>query len=310
MRAEHFTRPDPKFALPIEADNAPEGATLEFSVGKLVTGEFRPSLPPRIYPSAKREFIGFSPLSPSGGLVFEGSLQDWVIPLDTSRLLGKHDIRVRMLDKTGKEIARTFHTLIVSDTGPQGVQILGAPKAVKRGTAIVLQVSASDPEVGIKEAQFFMGKPIDNKLPPNIATYSAVPIDKSRTTWEAKVTMPEEKKGPTEITVQVTNNAGLSSFASATINLIDTDPAKTGPGRIKGRVMLGQVPQPELCSHAATIRGRGEGPRPIPRPDGTFLFEEVLPGRYTIYMQDVLSVPRGHRHSRRGRAEQRHGNYD
>ncbi len=161
-------------------------------------------------------------------------------------------------------------------------RILGTPKAAKRGTRIVMQASASDLEAGIKEAQFFIGKPIDSKLPPNIATYQASPVDKGRTTWQAEVTMPEEKKGPTEVTVQVTNNAGLSSFATAVINLVDTDPAKTGPGRIKGRVLLGEVPQSDLVVQLRDDKG-AEKAKTNTKADGTFLFEEVPPGRYSVY---------------------------
>jgi hypothetical protein len=292
VRADKYLRANAKFLLPVEVDNAPEGATLEISVGQRVAGDFKANIAAKVFPSPRRERIGFVPQSPDGGLVFEGSLQDWQLPVDTSRLLGKHDILLRLLDRNGKEIAKALQTIVVGDSAPEGAQILNAPKAAKRGSKVILQAKASDLETGIKEAQFFVGKPVDNKVPPGATTFKTVPTDKAGSTWKAEVTLPEDKKGPTEVTVQFTNQVGLSTFATATIDLMDTDPAKTGPGRIKGKVVLGELGQPGL---EVSLRGDkgAEIAKTKTRADGTFVFEGVAPGKYTLYCRNNAAQRHG-----------------
>jgi hypothetical protein len=281
LRVARFVKADAKFVLPIEVDNPPEGASLELTIGARIAGEFKGNTPPKSFDTAKRERLGFSP-SPDGALVFEGTLQDWVVPLDTSRLFGRQELQCRMLDRSGKEIAKVVQTMIVADSKPEGVKILDAPRLAKFGSKVVLRAVASHEEGGIKEALFFVGRPVEDKLPKDIATFKAVPTDKSKTTWQAEIALPESRKGPTDVTVQVTNQVGFSAYATATIELVDYDPATQGPGKIKGKVMQGTLEQPGLEVSLRDLKG-AELAKAKTKADGTFIFEEVAPGRYTVY---------------------------
>jgi hypothetical protein len=281
IRCPRIVLANPKFAVDLEVDNPREGTTLEFAVGEKVAGDFRPYQPPKLVGEAKNRQIGFSPQSPDGGLVFEATVHDWSLPLDTKRLLGKHELRARLLDANGKEVARAYHTLVVDDSQPAGAQFVQPPAQAKRGSTVTVKATATS-EVGIKDAQFFLGKPVDGKLPPNVALVPGQPIDQARTLWQTKLLLPEDKKGPIDVSAVFTSEVGLTSFATTTIELMDTDPAKTGPGRIRGRVLLGDLPQADLDVILRNDK-KQELARVKTSKSGTFVFESVAPGKYTVY---------------------------
>jgi hypothetical protein len=291
IRAPMIVAANPKFTIDMEVDNARDGTVLEFAIGQKEAGAFKPYQQPKVLGDAKNRQIRFSPQSQDGGLVFEASVQDWSIPLDTQRLLGKHELRARLLDANGKEISKTFHTLIVDDSQPANAQFLKPPARAKRGTTVTLQATAAS-EVGIKDAQFFLGKPIDKKLPPNVALLPGKAADKGQTVWEVKFPLPEDRKGPTDISVMFTSQAGLTSYATTTIELLDTDPAKTGPGRIKGKVVFAELAQADL-----DVILRNEKKQEVARAksskSGTFVFENVAPGKYTVYCRKVQNQRAG-----------------
>jgi hypothetical protein len=284
LRTDPFVRAMPKYPLTVETDNPPEGSTLEVTVGQRVAGEFQARVPAKIFPDAKRKRITWSPQSPDGGIVFETTVQDWTIPLDTSRLLGRQEILMRMLDRNGREVAKAVEGFIVEDSGPDGAHFVHAPKALQKGSKVVLRATGASTQEkdGIKDAVFFLGRPpADGKLPPTLATFKGRPA-RDKSVWEADVTLPDVK-GPVDISVQLTNHAGLSSFATTSIDLWETDPAKTAAGKIKGQVVLGDLPQAGLPVSLRDAKGAAELAATKTKDDGSFVFEGVAPGNYTVY---------------------------
>src|SRR5262249_28458061 len=75
LKADKYIRANPKYLLNLEVDNPPEGATLEVAIGQRIGGEFVTKVPAKVLADGKRRRVGFSPQSPDGGLVFEGSIQ-------------------------------------------------------------------------------------------------------------------------------------------------------------------------------------------------------------------------------------------
>ena len=92
---------------------------------------------------------------------------------------------------------------------------------------------------------------------------------------------------PTPITVVMTNRVGLNSHDTATIVLTETDPAKTGPAKIRGKVMMGPRAQPELQVYLIDVKGQLKD-QVSTNKEGAFEFKNVEPGRYRVY-----SVKRG-----------------
>src|SRR5262245_18008146 len=95
--------------------------------------------------------------------------------------------------------------------------------------------SATDKESGVVDMYFYLGKPVDGKMPPGTVKVPGtqprpddVPED-----WTAAFQVPPDAKGTFEVTVVAINGAGLSS--TKTLVLPVTDPPPTAAS-ISGRV--------------------------------------------------------------------------
>jgi hypothetical protein len=272
--------PQPTFSFPIEVDNAPAGAAVEISLGRLDQGAFA-SEQTRSFPADKKRLLRFQPHAPDGALVFEASVQDWTVELNGSHIVGQRALRARLVDRAGNALYETAQPLTIDATEPTQTRFLTPPSRVKYGSTVFLKAKAEDRESGIAAVHFFLGRPSDGNSPQP----ARIPARKGAAdanTWTAPFVLPE-RKGPVEITVQATNGVGLSSFASIVVNLTDTDtvPVLAGTGQIRGKVLEGPRPQPGLEVILNDESGV-EKARTTTRKDGTFLFDKVPAGRYVI----------------------------
>lgn len=272
---------DPRFTIVVEVDNAPDKARLEVNLGQLESEKFQPDIQEK-FPLPKNNKIGFALDAASGGLLFEASLEDWEVVLDTSKIRGKRQIRAALIDEYGKVLAQGEQTLVIDDTPPQLVKFVKVPPKAQKGKKILVRAIGSDPESGIKEVFFFVGALENGKVPPKTALVRAFPGGKGSVTWEAELPLPEDKKGPTDITVQVTNNAGLSNYDKATVELMDTDPATTGPGNIRGKVVYDGLPQPDLPVFLYDAKGKVLN-KTMTDKEGVFMFTDLKPDQYILY---------------------------
>jgi hypothetical protein len=277
--ADSFTQANPNFVVPIEADNAPTGATLEVSLGRLV-GDIFEADAVRRFPEARQRSIGLA--VQKGALVFEAAIRDWQATFDTTRVLGKRLLQVRMLDETGNEIQQSQQPILIDSNAPALIRFLDPPVKVKRGTTLALQAQGQDNESGVAQVVFFLGKPVEGKIPTNAPTFPGTPVDPQRSTWTAKVPLPPDGKGPTPVSVQFVNRVGLGTFDTTIIELMETDPDSTGPSRIKGKVVEGPRGQPGLEVILRDEKGMEKG-RAKTQSDGSFLFDNLKPGRYSLF---------------------------
>ncbi len=146
---------------------------------------------------------------------------------------------------------------------------------------LVLRARGGDAVAGIKEAAFFVGKPVANKAPETATLVPAVPLDASKTLWGAKLPLPADGKGPTPISVRFINSIGLTSFATITVDLLEVNPALTAKGRIKGTVIEGDRPQAGLEVVLTDDKGV-EKARVKTKADGTFEFADLAAGKYRV----------------------------
>jgi hypothetical protein len=288
LRADRYLPASDKVPILMEVDNPPDGATLEFAVGRRYAGEFKPDLPPLRFADAKQRQLGFSLDGSKNALVFTAAIKDWLVALDTTKLLGQRELRARLLSATGKELEVVYQPVTVSNSAPDVVRIVEAPKKAQRGSTMTFKALAQDRDGAVSKVFFFVGQPQEGKVPKEAKLIPAEPVDARRAVWAAQVPLPEDRKGPTDVSVQVVNAVGLSTFETVSVELTETDPAKTGPGKISGKVLLGSLPQPGLVVLLSDAKGL-EKQRTKTRPDGTYLFEGVAPGTYrvTAYKQEA-----------------------
>lgn len=292
LLADRYALAGPKYPVTVEVDHPPPGASLELSLGRLKGGEFQNDITPKRSREAQVRRIGFSPHGENGTLVFEAALKDWHEVLNASKILGERMLRARMLDSEDFEIRSASQTIILDDTAPERVRFVDFRPQVKRDAPLTVKASGTDRESGIKQVFFFVGKPVDGKVPPNTPTSPGEPVDDSRTTWSARLTLPE-KKGPVEISVQFINNVGLSTFDTISPELTDADADKGAKlGRIQGRVMEGSRAQPGL---EVILRDeKGMEKRTVKTAeDGAFSIPDVPPGKYKVSCMKVSSQTKG-----------------
>lgn len=268
-----------KFSITAEVNNAPENTSLKVTLGRIEAGKFIADVT-ETFATPKNQQIGFA-LDSSGAMVFEARIEDWQVALDTSKIRGTRKIMADLLDEFGKVIAHGEQTLTLDDTPPENVQFVKYPAKAQKGTKVLLRAIGNDPESGIKEAVFFAGTPENDKVPAKIELIQAVPAGKNGAAWEAQFPLPE-KKGVTPITVAMTNKVGLTRFDTVNIELMDTDPATTGPGSIKGKVLFGELSQQNLPVYLYDEKGKPLDETKT-KPDGTFLFANLKPGNYILY---------------------------
>jgi hypothetical protein len=162
------------------------------------------------------------------------------------------------------------------------VRFIAPPAKAWNKAPLALRAAGGDATTGIKSVFFFLGKPTkDNKPPEGVTAVPGTAEDDEKTVWSVKMPAPEGKKGPTEVSVQFVNPLGLSSFATAVIDLSDEDPAKSMPATISGKLLEGTRGQGGLEVILTDEKG-AEKARQKTQPDGTFAFKGLAPGKYRL----------------------------
>ncbi len=266
------------FTFGVETDNAPGGATLDLAIcqgqGSLLAVERSLSLPT---PRDRQSLV--SPSGPQGAVLVRATLHDWRPTLDASGLVGHRYLRARLLSDQGQELASAIQPITFDDQPPQGLQFVQAGPSSTPGAKVTVSAACWPGLTAVTEAKFFLGAPVDGKPPAGAPPIEGKPVGPGGTQWTAIITLPEKQTGPQPVAVQFTNQVGLSSLATATIEV--REPPDLSVGRIAGVVNEGPLPQAglqvQLTDH--------EGKNPLTTqtsPQGTFVFDKLKPGEYKL----------------------------
>lgn len=267
-----------------EVDNAPLGGSLEVRLGQAAGGAVTPEVA-RLLQPARDERIGFAPKGPTGGLAFAATVRDWIVSLDVTGISGQRLLEAQVLDAAGNVVARVAETILLDYLAPTGVHFLELPREALKGAPLRVKAAGFDTESGVARVFFFVGKPADAKPPMNAVTIDAAPIDAGKTVWSALVPMPAGA-GPTELSVGFTNAAGMVTFASRTIELVDKLPAR--PGRIVGSVTEGANRQPGLTVYLMDPKSKEKDhvvAQTTSTPQGTYQFDGLAAGSYFVFCE-------------------------
>jgi hypothetical protein len=286
LRAPRFTRSNAKYEVQVEVDNPPPNAFLELMVERT---DGSTDLVQKV-PHARDFHLGFSPQGPNGSLQFEAMIRDVNVALNTSGIQGARSLTAMMLGRDGKKIREVTVPVTFDDSPPDQVRFLNPPVDALRTALLTLQARGRDNESGIAKVIFFVGKPVDGKIPPTVPQAQAV-VD-STGTWTGKLQLAGDRRGPTDISVQFINNVDLSTFETTTVELHDGD-KKPGPGKIVGTVLEAARPQPGLEVTLTNTQAKTpDEKKPITtttKADGTYAFDNVAPGTYTVASTKVQS---------------------
>src|SRR5206468_4120787 len=130
---------------------------------------------------------------------------------------------------------------VFDDRAPAGVKFVDVPKYALKGAPLKLRAVGGAGGAGVRKIVMFAGRPVDGKLPPGAVTVEARPTDFTRTSWSAQFPVPDDRKGPLDVSVEFESGVGLSAFDTATVQVVETVPEE--PGGLLGIVVEGTRPQ-------------------------------------------------------------------
>ena len=324
--------PVDKVTLHLEVDNAPtREVRIEVGADRDKDNRFDESKDEiKVLRGDRRQRVAVSTADPSGALLFKTEVQDWQVELDTAGVYGVLPLRIRMYqaardgaardeikwvdmtDRDGKTVdgrEGIRGMLIFDDSPPENIRFAAAkdfPRQLVREAPLPVKATGSDPESGLADVVFFVGKPVVDKegkksLPPNVEVIKGQTLPGSEPGWwAALLPIPSDKKGVLDITTQFVNGAGQSTFETIKIELVEPGAAGAAAAAkkytIEGQVVEGEVLQPGLDvilrddkgAVKATTKTGKEG-----KLRGAFKFESVLPGVYTVSTTKLASKTRG-----------------
>lgn len=285
LEAPATARSGPDFPVQLEADNAPAGSTLEVALGQgPVGGSFTPQLTRKL-PQARRQRVSFSPNGKGGALELTASIEDWSLGLDTTGIVGQRVLRARLLTADGREVCLAEQAVVLGNRPPRDVQFVRLPKQASNTKPLVLEAMAMQSVPEISEVLFFVGQPSDGEIPKGVATVKGRPVDSQKLLWAAELPLKPSMKGPTPISAQLTNAAGLSATTTGLVQMVDN---LLSTGSIRGTVWEG--PRRQVGVEVVLQDGKNQAKAKTKTDaQGDFLFEHVQPGRYTTSASKPVS---------------------
>ena len=286
--APWYSVPGEPLAVPLEVDNAPDGARVELRLGTARPGPagFEVDAAETVAPARDRDRgIRFDP---KGETIFvRGRLRDPIGKLPVGLLVGSRTLEARLVSATNKELAFASATVVFDGTAPTNVQFLDLPAEAGKGVPLRLRATCDPTVAGVREVKFFVGPPADGKLPAAPAPVPGKLVNAKTNEWQADV-QPGTADRAT-VGVRFTTNTGKERTVTADVVLID--PAvlnKPKPGKIVGTLTEGKF---KLDAHPVVLRDEKQAPlaEVKTKADGTFEFPAVLPGKYFLYAARVES---------------------
>lgn len=270
------TIPDPKYPLELAAANAPTDSKMRVEL----VSETNPTNPvlQRTLAAHAEPILAWQATTPPGGWNVALLARRGEEAFDTSGFVGRFIWQANLVDRAGTNITSTRLPVVFDNSPPLGARFVRPPAGALKGTQITLLSTGWDDLSDIVSVQYFLGSVVDNKLPPGAKLIAAQPSREDQSLWSADVVLPSEI-GPCVITAVVTNGAGLTTFATTTINLIAA--SATPVGKIQGVIVEGNRPQAQLEVILLKAAG-GEVSRTKSTTAGEFTFANVPSGEYHL----------------------------
>ncbi|MFL5246140.1 MAG: hypothetical protein ACJ8FY_29070 [Gemmataceae bacterium] len=284
-----------KLPVRVEADNVPWDSTVlrvgidRDGSGKLEGAEIQE------FRGARDQQVKLLPPAKDGSLTLQTIVKDWVIDLDIAEVLGTYKVQAWLADKDDetKTLISAETTVTLDATPPEDVHFTVPEKTrpVRRGTLLAVAAAGDDPESGIQEVQFFLGKPtVDHKPPPNAAPVKAVKNLKEGV-WIANLPLPAEGKGLIDLGVIFINGAGLASSSTVAVELVEAAAVAAAKASIEVAVVEGDRPQNDLPvvlrDSANAVKGT------LKTEKGKVTFKDLPPGDYKVSSLKTASNTKG-----------------
>ncbi len=312
------SQPVASMPVALEADNLPRGGRLELGFDRNNDHVFSPKQNElTLLPGGRRNTYSFA--LANGAVRLKGTAEDWVLPLDTTDVFGRRDLRLRLLNAAGQPIkvcdsrvspehpswkeeaaATRAEAMFPEITGqvildgdpPAALHFVGFPPKLVRGQPIPLQASGTAAS-GIKRVVFFPGKPGPDGKPPADAKpvegkLVNAPVPDADKVWAAPLPVPTTAKATYEVTAQFTSAVDLGASQTVVIQLVDAPVVAS----IEGTVKQGGRGQPGVT---VVLRDAQNAARDSVTTDakGKYIFKSVPAGPYRVIATKTADFTRG-----------------
>jgi hypothetical protein len=284
-----------KLPIRVEADNVPwDTSVLRIGINRDGSGKLE-GTEIQEFRGARNQQVNLLPPGKDGSLTFQTVVKDWVIDLDVADVLGTYKVFAWLADKNDEtqKIISAETTVTLDATPPEDVRFTNPdkPRGVRRGTLIGVAAAGDDPDSGILDVQFFIGKPTkDHNAPPTAVLVKGIKNAKEGV-WTADLPLPAEGKGFIDLGVIFTNGAGMTSSATVPVELVEATAAVAAKASIEVSVSEGDRPQDGLP--VVLKDAKGEVKPPLMTEKGKVIFKDLAPGDYKVSSRKVASNTKG-----------------
>jgi hypothetical protein len=244
-------------------------------------------------PGAREQHVRLPQPRPDGALIFRTEVREWVRELSAKELYGPCKVQAWVVspgeDRSTILSASALVTLV--GTSPLGVQfVTPLPRQkVRRDRPLYVVASGEAAESGVRQVQFFVGKPGPDHTPPaNVVSLPGEPVKGQPGSWATRLVLPENARGFVELGVVFTNNVGASSSASVPVELVDAPP----PPKASIEVTVMEGPRPQNDIPVELVNAQGKKTEQKTR-DGKTQFKDLAPGKYRVSATKAASTTSG-----------------
>jgi hypothetical protein len=312
---------DPARLVPVtvEADNLKnlflrDGDHLRLDVLTSPAGEKESFSTLADFTSERRVRFSFAAGGPHGGVRVKPEVTDWKDLYDLSPYPSPVVLRLRLLGKDNKEhlaqnaatweqdVKEVRRTIVLDKTPPvissmelwvprqrkgkvELVRLEGEERTVYRGKRLTVRAAGDDPESGVSDVAFFIGRPLPGGKEPDRPLSAPGKRDPNVPhAWYASLVVPADQRVPLIVTARFTNGVGLSKTEEVVLDEVADLPAALAgrKGAIAGVVEEGGRAQAGLVVELHGGARGGKIKETKTAEDGSFLFDDLDPGTYRV----------------------------
>lgn len=298
----HYLKPDAKpVAVRLEVDNWNLNEPVQVDLGVDRSGKGNAFTYTKPFPGVKDQHVWLTPPGADGMLRLRTTVKDWEVPLPTADLAGTVVFQVRVLDAKGKPAtpaSEAVARVAILDKRPEGIKFVNLPEKIPVTQAqLPVKATCDGPADYISEVDFYLAAPVEGQIPKGAKAVRARRGEENgKPVWSGVLDLPRGQKGPLTVSARFVDQVGQDGVEKADVERVApaAPPPAPNTGTIVGRVVKGTKP---LGQENLPVSLRDSKNMPVAAvktgAGGNYKFENVPPGTYTVYSEDVTDNVRG-----------------
>ncbi len=297
-----YLKPDAKpVIVRLEVDNWALNEPVQVDLGVDKSGKGNAFTYMKPFPGVKDQHVWLTPPAADGLLRLRASVKDWEIPLPTAYLARTCVFQIRVLNDKGNPAtpaSEAVARVAILDKRPEGIKFVNLPEKIPVVQAqLPVKATYDGPADYISEVDFYLAAPVEGQIPKGAKAVRARRGEENgKPVWSAVMDLPRGQKGPLSVSARFVDQVGQDGIEKADVERVApaAPPPAPNAGTIVGRVVKGTKPlgQPNLPVILRDSKNMPVAEVKTDR-DGNYTFENVTPGNYTVFSEDVTDNVRG-----------------